>query len=82
MTERLVLWLFVSFVGADDGYLGFFNRTCGALSPKSVGPSLRSSSVETWRQWQVVVVDETETEQWGYLVAYYPEDRGEARYVF
>lgn len=66
---------------SDDGFLGYYNRSCGALPPRSVGPSLRSSSVQTWRQWQVVLVDETETEQWGYLVTYYPEEWGQARSV-
>ena len=66
---------------SDDGYLGFFNRTCGALPPKSVGPVLRSESVVTWRQWRVVLVDERESEQWGYMETYYPEEWGQARYA-
>ena len=68
-------------INADEGYLGFYNRTCGALSPKTVGPAVRTASAQTWRQWQVDIVDETATEQWGYLTTYYPEDWGEARYV-
>lgn len=64
-----------------DDYLGFYNRTCGSQSPRSVGPTLRSSSALTWRQWVVTVTAETDSEQWGYLETYYPEERGAVRYV-
>lgn len=67
------------FAIEDDGYLGFFNRSCGTLPPTSVGPTVRPSSVQTWRQWKITLVNDTEVEQWGYLETYYPENWGNAR---
>lgn len=64
---------------ADDQFLGFTNRTCGSLSPRNVGPTLRSSNVERWYRWNVTIVEESDTEQWGYLQAYFPPEWGNAR---
>lgn len=67
---------------AEDQFLGFFNRTCGSLPPRTVGPALRlESEAQTWRKWVITIIGGNEKEQWGYIETYYPETMGKARCV-